>query len=84
MPRKVVFAYRIGQRTMGGKVMRVDQLSAMAKSYLGGRYDFEVALAPKYTRPRMCNQFINASRDAIVVFHKSAAANWGAEYHDKL
>ena len=84
MPRKVVFAYRIGQRTMGGKVMRVDQLSAMAKSYLGGRYEFEVALAPKDTRPRMCNQFINACRDAIVIFHKSAAANLGAENRAKL
>ncbi|WP_299945626.1 hypothetical protein [uncultured Ruegeria sp.] len=56
---KVVFAYRIGQKAMGGKAMRVDQLAAMAQAHLSERYAFEVALAPKSSRPHACRRFVD-------------------------
>lgn len=81
---KVIFAYRIGQKMMGGKAMRVDQLAALAKAHLSERYSFEVALAPKGARPHACRRFVNACKDAIVIFHKSAAANLGPEFRASL
>ncbi|WP_299986339.1 hypothetical protein [uncultured Ruegeria sp.] len=81
---KVVFAYRIGQKAMGGKAMRVDQLAAMAQAHLSERYAFEVALAPKSSRPHACRRFVEACTDAIVIFHKSAASNLGPEMRASL
>ncbi len=84
MQRKVIFAYRIGQKNMGGKAMRVDQLAAMAQDHLSDRYSFQIALAPKSTRPLKCQQFIETCQDAVVIFHKSAAANLGSEFRAAL
>ncbi len=81
---KVIFAYRIGQKTMGGKAMRVDQLAAMAKAHLSERYEFEVALAPKASRAHACQRFLESCSGAIVIFHKSAASNLGPEFRASL
>ncbi|UWR04207.1 hypothetical protein K3740_05810 [Ruegeria conchae] len=81
---KVIFAYRIGQKTMGGKAMRVDQLAAMARAHLSERYTFEVVLAPKASRVHACQRFVDSCRDAIVIFHKSAASNLGQEFRASL
>ncbi|KIC43138.1 hypothetical protein RA27_07485 [Ruegeria sp. ANG-R] len=81
---KVILAYRIGQKTMGGKAMRVDQLSAMAKAHLSPDYSFEVALAPKGARENACRRFVESCKDAVVIFHKSAASNLGPEFRASL
>ena len=69
---------------MGGKIMRVDQLAAMARSHLSDRYNFEVALLPKSSQPWKCKKFIEFCKDAIVILHKNAAANLGPEYREAL
>lgn len=83
-PRKLIFAYRSGQKNMGGKVMRVDQLAAMARDLLGPRYTIETAVVPRHQRPRACRHFLSACKGAIVIFHKSAAASLGPEYRAAL
>lgn len=83
-PRKLVLAYRSGQRNMGGKVMRVDQLAAMARDHMGPRYKVETAAVPRHEKPRACRHFVSACKGAIVIFHKSAAASLGPEYRASL
>lgn len=80
VPRKLMFAYRSGQQNMGGKLMRVDQLAAMARAHLGPRYSVETALVPRHERPRACRHFLNACKGAIVIFHKGAASVLGPEH----
>lgn len=83
-PRKLILAYRSGQQNMGGKVMRVDQLAAMAQDHLGPRYTVETAVVPRHERPRACRHFVSACKGAIMIFHKSAAASLGPEYRTSL
>ncbi|SHH17618.1 hypothetical protein SAMN05444003_2322 [Cognatiyoonia sediminum] len=82
MPRscKIVFAYRRGQIHMGGKMMRVDQLSQMAADMLpSDQYDVQTAFVPREDRRHKVRELIDACRGAVVIFHKSAASNIGPD-----
>ncbi len=83
-PRKVIFAYRPGQQNMGGKTMRVDQLSAMAADLLGAGYSVETAVAPRERQPRACRRFVSKCKGAIIIFHKGAATALGPDNRARL
>lgn len=79
-PRKIVFAYRRGQAQMGGKIMRVDQLSQIAAQFLpADAYSVSTVFVPRERHLRQTRELISACADAVVIFHKSAASNMSAE-----
>lgn len=77
-PRKIVFAFRRGQAQMGGKLMRVDQLCELATAHLpDDQYQVSSAFVPRDRFVTQTRRFVDACRGAVVIFHKSAAANAG-------
>ena len=69
---RVIFAYREGHRSSGAKIMRVDQLSAMAQAHLGDRWDFQTLALPRPSQRRRQRAQIEDVRGAIVIFLKRA------------
>lgn len=65
---------------MGGKLMRVDQLSDLASKYLpDDQYQVSTAFVPRDRFVSQTRKFIKACEGAVVIFHKSAAANAGPQ-----
>lgn len=84
-PRKIVFAYRPRQKSMGGKIMRVDQLmDILARELPEDRYVLEKASVPKAKQTEAFAAFQKACAGAVVIFHKSAVVNLDAETRAKL
>lgn len=77
--RKIVLAYRRGQINMGGKIMRVDQLSEIAKAHFPDNYDVAPIFVPRPRYKAQMRQFLEACEGAVVIFHKSAASNLDPE-----
>jgi len=78
--RKVLFAFRRNQINMGGKIMRVDQLSAMASQFLPEtRYQIGTVFVPRVDKIERVRRFVEACRDAVVIFHKSAISHIGED-----
>ncbi len=69
---RVIFAYREGHRSSGAKIMRVDQLSAMARSHLGKGWDFETLALPRPSQRQRQREMIEDVRGAVVIFLKRA------------
>ncbi|MGI9395727.1 MAG: hypothetical protein ACR2OY_13850 [Boseongicola sp.] len=69
---RIIFAYREGHRSSGAKIMRVDQLSAMAQSHLGERWDFETLALPRPGRRKHQRELTDDIRGAVVIFLKRA------------
>ena len=79
-PKKIVFAYRRNQINMGGKIMRVDQLSDMAAQFLpASQYRIGKVFVPKPDKTEGVKRLIEACRDAVVIFHKSAISHIGED-----
>ena len=82
---KIVFVTRPRQRQMGGKRMRVDQLSKILRTHLPNRrYEISTARVPRLTEASSVKNFLNACKDAVVVFHKSSVVNLDAETQGQL
>jgi hypothetical protein len=73
--RRIVFAYRRGQIKMGGKFMRVDQLSDIARAHFPENYEITTEFVPRGRYETQTNKFLRACHGAVVIFHKSAASN---------
>ncbi|MGI9389019.1 MAG: hypothetical protein ACR2O1_03085 [Boseongicola sp.] len=69
---RVIFAYREGHRNSGAKIMRVDQLSAMARSHLGRRWEFETLALPRPRQRKRQRDMTEVIRGAVVIFLKRA------------
>ncbi|MGI9395652.1 MAG: hypothetical protein ACR2OY_13460 [Boseongicola sp.] len=69
---RVIFAYREGHRNSGAKIMRVDQLSAMARSHLGRRWEFETLALPRPGQRKRQRALTEVVRGAVVIFLKRA------------
>jgi hypothetical protein len=83
--RKIVFAYRRGQAQMGGKIMRVDQLSQIASQFLpDDRYAVSTVFVPRDRHQHQIKQLIATCKDAVVIFHKSAASNISPETRHEI
>ncbi|MEM7545531.1 MAG: hypothetical protein AAF367_08350 [Pseudomonadota bacterium] len=81
---RVVFAYRAIQKARGSKIMRVDQLCAMAALHLGHLYDFEQVQLHGAGKPRQQRKMIEHLRGAIVIFLKGSARNFDRDGMDAL
>lgn len=83
--RKILFAYRRGQVHMGGKHMRVDQLSEIARRHLPpSRYEVATVFVPRDRHKRQTRQLVQACTDAVIIFHKSAASNLSEETREAI
>jgi hypothetical protein len=69
---RVIFAYREGHRSSGAKIMRVDQLSAMAQSHLGDRWEFRSLALPRPGQRKRQRAMIEDVSGAVVIFLKRA------------
>ena len=69
---RLIFAHKAGHRSAGAKIMRVDQLSAMAAAHLKGRWDVEVLELPRPGQPRRQREMAGHVAGAFVIFLKRA------------
>ena len=68
----VVFLYRAGHVNSGAKIMRCDQLCAMAQERLGGQYRFSTLALPRPGHVGRQRKLPEALRGAVVIFLKRA------------
>lgn len=73
---RVVFAYRALLKARGSKIMRSDQLCAMARLHLGHLYDFEQVMLHGPGKPRQQRKMVEHLRGAVVIFLKGSARNF--------
>ncbi|MEM7524090.1 MAG: hypothetical protein AAF360_10100, partial [Pseudomonadota bacterium] len=78
---KVLFLHRAGHGGRGSKIMRCDQLAAMARRVHGARFEFEVDALPRPAQIRKKRRLIRRARNAIVILLKRAG---GALDDDEL
>ncbi len=84
-PLNVIFAYRPKQKRMGGKLMRVDQLIAIAQAHLSEtRYQFSQIMVPKAAQVDRFEEMRKTCDGAVVIFHKSSVTNLDAETRAQL
>ncbi|MFQ5622821.1 MAG: hypothetical protein ACE5FS_05425 [Paracoccaceae bacterium] len=62
--------YRAGHRNVGSKIMRCDQLCAIARRYLGERYEFSLVSPPPPRNPARQVRFARQCRGAVVILLK--------------
>lgn len=83
--QRVIFAHLAGHQSSGAKIMRCDQLAAMAKAHLDAqRWTFEVMAMPREGQLRKQRLMTDDIRGAVVIFLKRAwkvldpehLANW--------
>ena len=72
--RKIVFLHRAAHQKSGSKLMRCDQLCALAKRTLGDRFEFEVVCFPGRGRDRKQGLTIESLRGAVVILLKRVHA----------
>ncbi|MBT8389548.1 MAG: hypothetical protein HKP37_11550 [Boseongicola sp.] len=72
-PQRVIFAHLAGHQSSGAKIMRCDQLAAMATMHLDPRrWTFEVLAMPREGQLRKQRLMTDEMRDAVVIFLKRA------------
>ena len=76
---RVVFAYRPKKRGHGARIMRVEQLSAMARAHLGDVYEFETRELFRPGQKRRQRQALQALRGGVVIFLKGSGYCFDAE-----
>lgn len=85
IPQRVIFAHLAGHQSTGAKIMRCDQLAAMATARLDPRrWSFEVMALPREGQIRKQRLMTDQVRGAVVIFLKRAwkvldpdhLANW--------
>ncbi len=70
--RRVLFMHRTAQGGLGSKLMRCDQLCAMARRHLGAEYDFAVERIPPSDRVRLRREAMARTKGAILIFLKQS------------
>lgn len=73
VPQRVIFAHLAGHQRSGAKIMRCDQLAAMATGHLDARrWSFEVLALPRESQLRRQRLMTDEVRGAVVIFLKRA------------
>lgn len=71
--QRVIFAHLAGHQSSGAKIMRCDQLAAMASAHLDARrWSFEVLAMPRDGQLRKQRLMTDEIRGAVVIFLKRA------------
>lgn len=71
--QRVIFAHLAGHQSSGAKIMRCDQLAAMASAHLDARrWSFEVLAMPRDSQLRKQRLMTDEIRGAVVIFLKRA------------
>lgn len=71
---RVVFLHRPGHINSGGKIMRCDQLAALARAHAGDGYSFEVLTPPRKRFAVRQRRFARDLEGAVVILLKNALA----------
>jgi len=70
--QRVTFLYRAAHARSGSKIMRCDQLCAIARAHLGERFDFDVVELPRPGRPERVAETLDRLEGAVVILLKRA------------
>ncbi|MFV2053142.1 hypothetical protein [Aliiroseovarius sp. YM-037] len=81
---RVVFLHRPGHINSGGKIMRCDQLAALAREHAGDGYSFEVLAPPRKRFAVRQRRFARNLDGAIVILLKNTLAAFTPQAVDVL